>query len=493
MSKIDKIGIIQNAPLTADLSNNLRHIVQGYRECVDHGADLVVASACALCGPEVQDLRHRNSFLEQVESALDALSHELCGAPLILAAYTPVAPTAEDLSLDDMIDELEATDEDGNTLACMVPYLLEKDCVTELTETEVVTVRGTRIYIDMENEEVLPDFEPYDILIHLCTTPWHAALTHQEADSRLWEASHLGVPVVNVHGVGTAEENIYGGGSGIYMPGKRTLLRLPFFRESAKVASLSGGGKALALPESVELLAEALECGIRDTVTNNGYTGVCVPLDHPNSAVLATLCVHALGSSHVLGVTFQGNTALADKLGIESKSIPLDELIKASASACGIDACAPLAERLQGTMLSTLADTRWLMLMSPLDRAAFMTGAFTLYGETCGYLAPLGNLYSMDLHLLSRYFSERHADIFGAITEPENPGKDRIIHELADRNTSPSALIYNASPLFKEEEVRAIQRKLVTSALKRSQFPIVLRVDRPEERLQFPVCHRLND
>ena len=68
---IKKIGIIQNAPLPGDFSNNLRAIVQGYRECLDHGADIVVAPAAALCGLEPQSLATRSSFLAQTQAAAE--------------------------------------------------------------------------------------------------------------------------------------------------------------------------------------------------------------------------------------------------------------------------------------------------------------------------------------------------------------------------------------------------------------------------------------
>ena len=72
-----KVGIIQNSPRTAYFSNNLRHIVQGYRACLDHGAELVVASAHALCGPGLYDLAMRDSFRNQMQLALETLSREL--------------------------------------------------------------------------------------------------------------------------------------------------------------------------------------------------------------------------------------------------------------------------------------------------------------------------------------------------------------------------------------------------------------------------------
>ena len=47
--------------------------------------------------------------------------------------------------------------------------------------------------------------------------------------------------------------------------------------------------------------------------------------------------------------------------------------------------------------------------------------------------------------------------------------------------------------MFKENDVRLIQRKLLASALKRTQLPIILHADSPDQQLTFPVSHRMND
>ena len=108
MAKNIKIGIIQNAPLTADFSNNLRQIVQGYRECLDHGAELIVASAYALSGANPADLARRESFQRQLRAALDCLSQELGSVPLLLGAYTDLPLfIPEDIEEDDLLAEAD--------------------------------------------------------------------------------------------------------------------------------------------------------------------------------------------------------------------------------------------------------------------------------------------------------------------------------------------------------------------------------------------------
>ena len=60
MSKhLKKIGIIQSRTLPGAFPDNLRQIVQGYRECLDHGADIVIAPLTALFGPATGDLNKK--------------------------------------------------------------------------------------------------------------------------------------------------------------------------------------------------------------------------------------------------------------------------------------------------------------------------------------------------------------------------------------------------------------------------------------------------
>ncbi len=495
MSTHFKIGIIQNAPLTADFPNNLRSIVQGYRECIDHGAELVVASATALCGPKPGALSARSSFLKQIQAALEALSHELGEPPLLLGAYASLFPEEGDdwelLSLGGNADPATCG-ADCPPNVDIVPFLIEKDTVTELADAEVTDIAGIAAYVDICAGEILPEDADFDILIHLADIPWHADSARKEEENRRWEARSNNAPVVWVQSVGTAGSNIYAGGSGIYSAEGTPLLRLPFFESAARVADIAGTARARALPRPEELLEQALVRGIRDTAQQNGYTAVCLPLDHANSPLLAALSAEALGSANVHGFTTGGNSsaaATAEALGISVQKLDIAPLLAAAGTAEGT----PLAARLQAALITSRAEEEGQMLLCPLGRHEVMLGQFTLYAESCGQLAPLANLYRVDIHLLTRLMGERHAGLIGTLAEPTQPEQDRIIHELADRNISPTELLANNPILFPENDVRYIQRRMITSAAKRAQLPTILHVDAPWERHELPLNHRLND
>lgn len=492
-TEITKIGIIQTAPLPGDFSNNLRAVVNGYRECIEHGAQLVIAPSCCICGMEPGHLVLRRSFLEQTKRCLDTLSRELGSTPLLLAAYTRTID--EDAMSVGMVGE----DYDNETWAgkeldvMLTPFLVENNCITELEAAEGMTLGSQRFHIDTTEHEFLPE-DDYDFLICLSDIPWYTTAAEDAEDLFEWTSAMSAATVICCRPVGTAGVNVYGGGSCVYSPEGKVIMRLPYFETAAQVVDLKRPKPVLNPPDSAELLCSALERGIRDTVRNNCFGGVCIPLDHKNSALLGVLCVEALGTSMVCGITFAGNNQLAEKLGISCYSPKMDKVLESATEAMGKEHETALRERLCTTMAMTYAESRGLLLCSPLDHQEIMLGEFQTYGLSGGHLAPLGNLYTIDTYICATVLEETYPDIFGAVVPPADDSTDRIIHELTDNNIAASALLNpDTNYLFKENKVRSIQRKLLMSAMKRTQLPMMLNITPKMIQHHFPVSHRLND
>ena len=494
MAKNIKIGIIQNAPLTADFSNNLRQIVQGYRECLDHGAELIVASAYALSGANPADLARRESFQRQLRAALDCLSQELGSVPLLLGAYTDLPLfIPEDIEEDDLLAEADEIILQMPARGRLVPYLLENNCVEELFDAEVLELGDYSIYVDTYDDEVYLEDAQADVILHLSNSVWYAGKAEEDATRHSREADENDAIVLSVNNVGFADGDVYGGGSAVYAPGRKTLARLPFFERATKVVNTAAASTAKALPAEQELMSRAIQRGIADTVKNNGFTGVCLSMDLPNAALLAALCAEALGAKNVHALTFRHNTVDAKTLGIPCKEMDAASQVQSAASTIGITANTALESRIQASLLTTYADAHGLLPITALTRRDFMTGNFTPFGDAGAYLAPLGNLYEMDTHMMRCYLKEKNPALFGTQEEPQNPEVDRIIHELADRNLSAGALLFRTVCPFTEDEVRKIQRSIISSAFKRTITPMVIHTEKPDERVKLPSHHRLND
>lgn len=496
-----KIGIIQSFPATADFSGNLRRIVQGYRECLDHGAELIIAPATALCGLAPLALTGRRSFMIQTRAALDALAAELSSVPLLLGAYAPLLPDEADAwarTLPDFATDPLVRVESATPAMSIVPFELRNNSVRELPDAGLSQICGLVAYIDINDEPtLLDDKTPVDLIIHLSTGAWHRRSRRTEQKNRRWEATHNHCPVICCHAVGTAEGQVYGGESSALDENGRELLLMPAFREKNCVFTLGSGARPVEEQrDDLTQLHEALLRGLLDSARSHAVEGACLCLDHAHAPLLARLAVEAFGSRNVLGISFGKPAVPAEQLGINSQTIELTPLLNALPDVLDEVAREAMAARLSGGMLASLAEQKGLLLLSPLSRHDIMTGAFTLYGESCAHLLPFGDLYESDLEALSRSLGVPSAQAqatASADAKARVVRLDNIIHELANLNHSPGALINLAADIYPENEVRYVQRRMATSEESRRQLPPVLRVVPDSQQLAFPIRHRLDD
>ncbi len=475
-----KIGIIQNAPVTGDFSRNLRAIVQGYRECLDHGARLVVAPATALCGPDVGDLRKRRSFQIQTKAALDALSKELGKTPLLLGAVVPPEPWEE-----------EEDDDDG-----LRPFVLRQGKVTELEDGDFFDVGRRSVCAAIRNDDGAMD-EDSDLCVLLSPEPWQREPEEKKTGWLLRKAQSYETPFVCASPVGLADGKLYSGGSGVYLPSGDVLCQLPCFEACNRVVDLGGAPRTAPLPdedeEDAQSLLQALRYGIAETVRQHEADGVCLPLDHPNAPLLAAICRDALGPDRVLGLCATSTPDVeraAQALGISLRALPLAPLLQAA----GCEQGSALAARLAAALATGLAEEEGRLLLSPLSRHELMLGDFTLYAETCGQLAPLGDLYRSELRSLARHLEGSHGNegsLLGPSAQPDE--LDRIVHALADLNVTPAELLASRHRAVEENDVRFVQRRLADASRQRGLLPPMLRLSPPDERPRYPRLHWLND
>ncbi|MBQ3240592.1 MAG: hypothetical protein IJB00_05335 [Akkermansia sp.] len=495
---ISKIGIIQSQALPGDFSRNLRRIVQGYRECLDRGAQIAITSIYALSGLNPQDLMRRHSFTTQMEAAAEALAAELAvtDVPLITGfcinpLRTPVGDEFDDEweADDGLLYDSEEEDYGMHESVIMVPCVIHRGVIRLLTDGGTATIADRLCHITTAGEESMPEGE-VDLIVHLPKSPWNNRSTDKETQIYSWESHAAQAPVVCVHPVGTEGGDIYGGGSSLYVNNK-LVDYLPFFEPACRTlrTGLARSAPTKNYPGLLLQVEKALTTGIHDTVRQQGYSGVCVPLDSPNGKLLTNLCIRALGADNVFAISFSGNKYP----GIECIQLQVEELLRPAREKLNPEYAPGLEQRIKGCMLASSAEEKGMLLLSALDRPTLMLGDFTLYGETCGYLAPLGSLYKVDLFLLCRHIAETEPDMAHAIEPPAQPEQDRIIHDLTERNIAASDILRHAQDGMEENPVRSIQRKIMASALKRTQLPLILNLAGKEEQLSIPLSSRLND
>ena len=198
--------------------------------------------------------------------------------------------------------------------------------------------------------------------------------------------------------------------------------------------------KPLPSRETLPVLRQALVAGLRDFVRSSGSGQVLLGLSGGlDSALVAALAVEALGPDKVLGVAMPSEynapeslslaRELAKNLSISFLTVPIDGVREAFTRSflltpkrdekAGNLADENIQARIRGVLLMYLANREDRLLLATGNKSEAAMGYSTLYGDTCGAIAPIGDIYKTRAYELARLIN-RDGEIIpeGIITRP---------------------------------------------------------------------------
>ena len=256
---------------------------------------------------------------------------------------------------------------------------------------------------------------------------------------------------------------------------------------------------------------ELLTSGIRDYVRKNGFTDVVLGLSGGmDSALVAALAVDALGKDHVHGVmmpspwssegSITDSEALAANLGMETFTVPISPMMEAFEKALAPAFAGRerdvteenIQSRIRGVIMMSFSNKFHWMLLATGNKSEVAAGYCTMYGDTCGGLAPIADLYKTEVYQLAQWFNEREGmcvipqNIFDKAPSAElRPGQkdqdslpeydmlDSILHALIEESKRAEDI---ELPGVTPEDVNRVQSLMRRSAFKRLQLPPLLPV-----------------
>src|SRR3954470_878751 len=162
----------------------------------------------------------------------------------------------------------------------------------------------------------------------------------------------------------------------------------------------------------LEQMRLALELGLRDYVTKNGFGDVVIGLSGGiDSALTAALAAEALGPDRVHGVSMpsryssEGTRSDAQRLGealrIDFRELPIEPMVEAYDGALAeaftgreTDLTEEnLQARIRGTMLMALSNKFGWLVIATGNKSELSVGYSTLYGDLAGGFALLKDVY----------------------------------------------------------------------------------------------------
>jgi NAD+ synthase (glutamine-hydrolysing) len=382
-----------------------------------------------------------------------------------------------------------------------------------------------------------------DILINIAASPFNYNQPHLRREILIKNAVKYNLPVVYVNQVGGQTELIFDGGSMVVQPDGAVTTCLKSFEEDFHIVDLQeskhrgrqpvikevkSGNKegrelevknfgGLNLPPfdhlisagTILLIRSALVLGIRDYFGKMGFSKAILGLSGGiDSAVTLVLAAEALGNENVRAVLLPSQfssehsvadaIAIAENLRISYDLIPIEEpfysiekALQPHFSGLPFNLTEEnIQARIRAVILMALSNKFGYILLNTSNKSEAAVGYGTLYGDMCGGLSVLGDVYKTQVYALAQLINadseiiplntirkppsaELRPDQKDSDSLPEYNTLDRILYHYIEQCQGPDELTRAG---FDRAVIDRVLRLVNTTEYKRYQTPPILRI-----------------
>jgi NAD+ synthase (glutamine-hydrolysing) len=450
-----RISLAQINPTVGDLEGNAKKIISYIRRAKKHGSEIVVFPELAVTGYPPEDLLLKPQFISDNLLALSRIQRSTTGILAIVGfvhrdegIYNAAALIADGR----IVDVYHKQNLPNYGVFDEYRYFLPS------RRNPLYMFQGLALAINIcediwreEGPAKVQALAGADLIININASPYHMGKVSFREDTVLKRTRDCGIPVVYVNMVGGQDELVFDGCSFVVDSEGKTLVRGKQFGEDLVTFDLetsrTGRGiirktaekelkkllkrgtsvekikissrpirgakpllrkrKVSALPR-LEKVYKALLLGTTDYVAKNGFRGVIVGMSGGvDSSLVTALAVDALGKDSVHGLFMPSRYTskesnedahvLADNLGVDVKSVPIDRIfsvylktLAGSISGPGADVAEEnLQARIRGNILMAFSNAFGWLVLTTGNKSEMSVGYATLYGDMAGGFAVI--------------------------------------------------------------------------------------------------------
>lgn len=426
-----KVSILQDSFRPGAFKDNFKKIRDFYKKACREDVDLAIVPTDALCGYEPGCLLNYTDCSDEITRLQKKLVKETT-AGTALMFDTPFA-------LDGSFLPSVWVAMDGY-IQYSAKQFAEQEPDFEI-QNHIFVFQGQKIYISYLSTLTLMQLEveedtvlDVDMAVLLDARPFMLDREEARLNGLRHVAERIG-KLVYVAACGGHAGKVLTGASSFYSAGK-CCMQLPYFESGSEVIDTEEEPTKrvrtyLEQPErEMELIHDAIVCAIRDYFRQNGIKNAVLGLSGGiDSAVVLPLAVAALGRRNVTGIMMPSqfssdhsvNDAVreAENLQIYYEIIPIEPLYKTfmkQLSPVFGDTHFGLAEenlqaRIRGNLLMAVANKTGAMLLNTSNKSEAACGYGTMYGDLCGGLSVIGDLYKSQVYALAHYINRKKSII----------------------------------------------------------------------------------
>lgn len=524
------IAIAQLNYHIGNFEGNLAKMLDAIAWAKEQGADLICFSELCTCGYPSRDFLEFDDFIHLAEAAIEQLAKAAKGIAVVVGSPSrnPVVEGKDLYNSAYFLADGAVQQVQHKSLLPTYDIFDEYRYFEPATEWNVVEYRGKRIALtvcediwNIGNENPLytvcpmDEMQPQkpDFILNLSASPF----SYQQVQTRKQviraNVERYGIPMFYINHCGAQTELIFDGGSIVMSPNGKVHDELPYFEESIRIYDLkevlAGEKVSEQKAEKIELIHDAIVLGIRDYFEKLGFKRAILGLSGGiDSAVSLVLAARALGKDNVRAVLMPSQFSsghsvndardLAVNLGVQYDIVPIQKIYESYEEALKPHYWATqfniaeenLQARARGMILMAFSNKFGNIVLNTTNKSEMAVGYGTLYGDLCGGLSVIGDVYKTDVFKLARYINkDREIIPENTITKPPSaelrPDQkdtdslpdydilDEILFEYIEKRLSPQDIIENG---FDAKLVRRVLRLVNINEFKRYQTAPVLRV-----------------
>ena len=527
-----KITIAQLNYHIGNFEQNLSKIIKSIDQAKADKSDLVLFGELAICGYPPRDFLEFDDFIGRCENAVHQLIEHtdniaiVVGCPsrnpqkegkdlhnsawfiadkkIIKIIHKTLLPTY------DVFDEYRYFE--PNTIFECVDFKGHKIAITICEDIWNLTAAG--------NNNPLYPFAPMDklksqqpdLMLNLSASPFNYTHPQLRQETLQKNAIDFQLPIFYCNNIGAQTELIFDGGSMVYNRDAQCCALLPHFEESIQTIDIASL-EPIELPNykknKYQLMRDALVLGIKDYFTKMGFKKAILGLSGGvDSALVLCLAVEALGKENVMSVLLPSQfstshsiddaLALVNNLGSPHEIIPIkaafetfEMLLKPQFEGLPFNLTEEnIQARCRAIVLMAMSNKLGYILLNTTNKSEAAVGYGTLYGDMCGGLAVLGDVYKTEVYAICDYINRQSTIIPTSILTkapsaelrpdqkdsdslPDYDILDNILFQYIEKRKGPNDI--KAMGLG-NDLVDRVLKMINTTEWKRYQMPPVLRV-----------------
>jgi NAD+ synthase (glutamine-hydrolysing) len=451
-----RIAIAQLDYTIGAFDANLEAMTVAVEKARRQAVELVVFTELATIGYPPGDLLERRDFVDRNLAQLDRIAHLTDDDLAILVGFVDRNDTGTGKSHHNAVALCSAGKVMDRYRKCLLPtydVFDEARYFEPGSDIRPFEFKGVRIGVSIcEDVWADPDLDGRSLyhrdpvlelihrgaqlLVNLSASPFELGKAGERRELVRRYAEDAGRFFVYANQVGGNDELVFDGHSMVINGRGRVVARAKDFSEDLLIYDVpddafdtkgiegaKGEIRAVAESREAEALA-ALELGLRDYVAKCGFEKVILGLSGGiDSALTAAIAARALGPDKVLGVAMptryssEGSVvdaeALAVNLGIEFKTVPIDDIFQSY-----LDGLAPVFEdlledvteenvqaRVRAGILMAMSNKFGRLVLATGNKSEVAVGYCTLYGDMAGGLAVISDVPKTLVYELARFLN----------------------------------------------------------------------------------------